>query len=139
MVMRFQNLTWMTQNSVSYATKYKDEIRHEEVFTSQIDRHTLDAKQKELENWKLEEVYQEVDDVGQETISVRWVITPKLVNGIWTTKARLVARGFQESSDSLRKDSPTCMRETFRLVLAIATCMNWQINTVDIKAAFLQN
>ena len=89
-------------------------------------------------NWISNGVYEEVEDLGQDTISVRWVITPKLANDQWTTKARLVARGFQENVDDLRTDSPTCMKETTRLVLFLASAMDWQINSIDIKAAFLQ-
>ena len=37
----------------------------------------LDAKQKELENWSNFNVYSEVDDVGQRTISTRWVVSEK--------------------------------------------------------------
>ena len=40
-------------------------------------------------------VYTSVTDTGQESISVRWVISPKLVDGTWKVKAPLVARGFQ--------------------------------------------
>ena len=115
-----------------------DEINLNEAYVSEVDKATQDAKRNELENWKVEGVYEEVNDNGQETISVRWVVTPKLVNDTWTTKARLVARGFQENVDDLRTDSPTCMRETLRLVLSMANSMHWHINSIDIKAAFLQ-
>ena len=51
-----------------------------------------------------EDVYDEVIDQGQRHISVRWVVTPKLDNGIWKTKARLVARGFEETENSTFQD-----------------------------------
>ena len=114
-----------------------DEVIYSEVFLTQVDEQTLAAKLTELENWKCEEVFEEVKDCGQETISVRWVVTPKLVDGKWTTKARLVARGFEDRSE-VRTDSPTCMRETLKVVLAIAASKDWKINSIDIKAAFLQ-
>ena len=49
------------------------------------------AKMKELSGWKENNVYQEVDDVGQERISVRWVVTEKIKNSEVITKARLCA------------------------------------------------
>ena len=58
---------------------------------------------------------------GQRCISVRRVVTPKLIEGEWKTKARLVARGFEESSSQFRTDSQTCMRESIRIMLAIST------------------
>ena len=54
-------------------------------------------------------MYEEVDNLGQNFISVRWVITPKLIDGKWISKARLVARGFEEDSSKFRSDSPTCI------------------------------
>ena len=95
------------------------------------------AKHVELENWMREAVYEEVPDQGQQTISVRWVITPKCVEGSWTTKARLVARGFEESTN-VRSDSPTCMKDSLRLLFTAAASNDWQLNSIDIKAAFLQ-
>ena len=67
------------------------------------------AKMKELDGWKVNNVYKEVEDVGQERISVRWVTTEKVKNDEVVVKARLCARGFEEVQN-FRKDSPTCSR-----------------------------
>ena len=96
------------------------------------------AKKLELENWTREMVYEEVDNLGQSFISVRWVVTPKLINGEWKSKARLVARGFEEDSSKFRSDSPTCMKESIRVMLATSASCKWDVNSFDIKAAFLQ-
>ena len=96
------------------------------------------AKQDEIKNWNENDVYEEVDDVGQSVISMRWVITEKIKEGQIRTKARLVARGFEEDSLGLQKDSPTCSRETVRLALAVAASKGWQCHSLDVKAAFLQ-
>ena len=54
-------------------------------------------------------------------------------------KARLVARGFEESNlIDIRKDSPTCCKENFRLLQAIAVTNKWKVHSLDIKSAFLQ-
>ena len=37
----------------------------------------LNAKMKEIENWKVHKTFQEVVNEGQSTISVRWVVTKK--------------------------------------------------------------
>ena len=37
----------------------------------------IEAKEKELDNWNKFNVFQEVQDIGQKTISTRWVITQK--------------------------------------------------------------
>ena len=97
-----------------------------------------EAKDKELQNWNDNDVYVEVDDIGQESISVRWVITEKIVKDEKVIKARLVARGFEEDSLRLTKDSPTCSKECLRIALAIASSKGWKIHSTDIRAAFLQ-
>ena len=98
----------------------------------------VEAKLKELENWKNNNVYSEVDNEGQSQISVQWVITEKII-GVSKTKACLVAWAFQEmDNDKIRKDSPTCGREKLRLILLIINLNGWKINTMDINSAFLQ-
>ena len=52
-------------------------------------------------------------------------------------KARLVARGFQENTKP-QSDSPTAMRESFKLFLAITANSSFQMRAIDIRAAFLQ-
>ena len=96
------------------------------------------AKQKEIENWKRNEVFEEVENAGQSTISARWVVTNKVKNGQPIIKARLVARGFEEDTSDLRKDSPTCSKESVRLVLSFACSKQWSCHTIDVKSAYLQ-
>ena len=100
----------------------------------------LEAKKEEIENLQKHNVFEEIDasDVQQPLIGTRWVITDKSKNGIAKKKARLVAKGFQEKHDNLRADSPTCLKETLRLVITIAAAKKWDVCTLDFKSAFLQ-
>ena len=95
------------------------------------------AKLEELASWRDNEVYRVVEDIGQERISVRWVVTDKVKDNSVVTKARLCARGFEEVQH-FRKDSPTCSKECVRFVMALAASMKWSLNSIDIKTAFLQ-
>ena len=98
----------------------------------------LDAKKIELEQWKTMGVYQEVDDIGQDCISLRWVLKEKIDdNGDKMMKARLCVRGFEEEL-TFRTDSPTCSREGIRLFLSTTASKGWTINSIDVKGAFLQ-
>ena len=54
------------------------------------------------------------------------------------TKARLVARGFQEQNSEVFKGSPTCGKENLQLVLPIISTKGWDCNSIDTKSAFLQ-
>lgn len=98
----------------------------------------MQAKKKEIDNWMRNEVYEEADDVGQQAMSVRWVVTEKVKEGKSIVKARLVARGFEEDTMELQKNSPTCSREAVRLAISFASANGWVCNTMDIRAAYLQ-
>ena len=52
-----------------------------------------EAKLDELENWKKNKVFTEVDNKVQEIMSVRWVLLEETQKGVSKVKARLVARG----------------------------------------------
>lgn len=54
-------------------------------------------------------------------------------------KARLITRGFEEmNTEELPKDSPTCVSESLKMIMAVICQKKWQLNSIDIKAAFLQ-
>lgn len=54
-------------------------------------------------------------------------------------KARLVARGFEETNtQDLPKDSPTYSSEALKMIMAVICQNKWQLNSMDIKAVFLQ-
>ena len=76
----------------------------------------VEAKERELENLVKYDIFEEVDDKGQETVGSRWVITRKeKADGQKTEfKGRLVAKGFQEK-ESPQSDSPTMLRESLKL------------------------
>ena len=92
------------------------ERENEEVHITDTDNSsTKTAKQAELQKLRQFETYDEVKDMGQSTISRKWVITNKDGN----TRARLVARGFEEHS-LIPKDSPTVGKGAIRIFLTLA-------------------
>ena len=93
----------------------------------------MEAKRTELDKLALFSVYDTVPDRGQKCISTRWVLWKKGME----TRARLVARGFEEDAVD-QVDSPTIGKGMVRLVLTLAASMNWEVKTTDIKSAFLQ-
>lgn len=118
-------------------------INPEEVHIIQIPRsrhgenEVVMAKKKEIENWQKFQVYEEVDDKGQNCITTTWVITEKRIDGQMGIKARLVARGF-EDQEVVQTDSPTAAKSTLRILICIAGKYSWHVKSTDIKAAFLQ-
>ena len=141
------NRFWMNirdSNDQEYGIDWKKsiaewEILEHNVFLSGIENEYYEkAKQKELDNFKLMKVYSEVKDNGQLAISVRWVFSKKIKEDKEELKARLVARGCEEDKGSLERQSPTCHKESLRVALFINACMNWEMNSLDVKCAFLQ-
>ena len=55
-------------------------------------------------------VYDEIGNLGQRSISLRWVMKEKVVKEKKIIKARLCARGCEEEQN-FRTDSLTCSRE----------------------------
>ena len=113
-------------------------LEYQVMLTSIRDDKFADAKAKELSNWNLMKVYDEVDNRGQAYISARWVYTEKIVGNDVMKKARLVCRGFEEDSEGIRSDSPTCNKDSLRIAISVISSNKWEMNSLDIKAAFLQ-
>lgn len=97
-----------------------------------------DAKLKELEKWKNMGVYEVVEDEGQCHVTARWVCSEKIVEGKTVKKARLVARGYEDNIDGIATDSPTINKESLRVAYMTIASMGWEINSLDVTAAFLQ-
>lgn len=112
----------------------------EEVFfgTSTESHRFNGPKNEEIQKWKEFNTFTEVDDTGQPRISTTWVCTEKMKGGKLVLKARLVARGFEEDKSQLRTDSPTCSKESLRMLLCILAAKRWKLCSIDIKSAYLQ-
>ena len=91
------------------------------------------AKEVELSKLQGFDSFELVEDEGQYRISCRWVLWKKGEE----TRARLVARGFEET-DEVPSDSPTVDKSNIRLLLTIAQSYGWTIKCSDVKSAFLQ-
>ena len=78
------------------------------------DIRVIKAKEAELNYWKENQVYEEVKNQGQSSISVRWVVNEKInPAGETKVKARLVARGYEEKQH-IQGDSPTVSKEVLK-------------------------
>ena len=96
------------------------------------------AKEKELRAWDNFHVYEEVIDEGQPKIGTNWILTQKVVDGKVVVKARLTARGDQEDSEGIRKDSPTVRKGNIKIFCMVAAKYKWNIKSSDVTSAFLQ-
>ena len=71
----------------------------------------------ELDQLKVREVS---DEIGQECISLRWVMKSKVDDNKPGVKAPLCVRRFEEEQN-YRNDSPTCSRKGLRCAFSIIT------------------
>ena len=96
-------------------------------------------KLKEIEKWKKNGVFEEVSvdqmDEDEHPVTTQWV---KSEVGD-KKKARLVVRGFEEAPlRSTETVSPTCRKESLRLLFSITASKDWPLRSLDMASAFLQ-
>lgn len=122
---------WFHLSMLSYVQTAIKRIVNDDAFMS--------AKRAEFSNWKQNEVFEEVKDESQKWISTRWVCTLKETPDGVVPRARLIARGFDEMNTvELTEDSPTCAAESLKMIMAVICQKKWELNSMDIKAAFLR-
>ena len=73
----------------------------------------------------------------EDIIHTMWVIVEKEKEGKVIRKARLCAKGFQETTE-VRTDSPTVSKQALWVAIAVRVAKGWKICSVDAKSAFLQ-
>ena len=60
-----------------YDANSTDEILVNQTYVTQVNHEILNAKEKELQSWRSEKVFDKIEKNGQPTISVRWVLSSK--------------------------------------------------------------
>ena len=100
------------------------------------------AMQAEMESIRSNKTWTLVDlPPHTKAISSKWVFKVKPSNNGQPPryKARLVARGFEQRDgvDYLETFAPVVRWETIRILIAIATHLNWPIHQLDVLTAFL--
>ena len=132
-VTKLQDFDVMTSESVIPIGPVTEE-NAAEVFMAVSDEFH-EQKKEEFKSWASNNVFEKVEDAGQLYLNTRWVLTDK--DG--RKKARLVVKGFEDPEYyNVIKDSPTCSKDAFRILLAISSCKGWISHSIDIKTAFLQ-
>ncbi|SOV04878.1 uncharacterized protein UDID_17223 [Ustilago sp. UG-2017a] len=80
---------------------------------------------------------------GMNTVDTRWVLKIKTDANLVPTKykARLVARGFtqREGLDYTEIFAPVAPIQAIRGVLAIAAVRDWEVDSIDVKQAYLNS
>ena len=123
---------------------YESDLDTQLVFNTKIpereDPGILAAKDGEINQLRKFDVFEEVKDMGQKKISTTWVITERVKGTGKVFKARLCCRGYEENIGAdLSVESPTTEKVSIRIFLALCAIKQWNVRSLDIKAAFLQS
>ena len=99
-----------------------------------------EAMQSEISRAKDFKAFEEVDDVGQRSIPIKWVVSKQKEDGKnQPFKARRCIRGdLEKGKENIRADSPTASKESLKLALAVAANEGFKVRSADIKSAYLQ-
>ena len=131
------------------AKRQRSEVRMVELSSAEK-REFQQAKDNEVQNWLKTETVSKIlrDKIPKEQIlKCRWILTWKPLDQedqeklkkTHKAKARLVILGYLDPHiDQLPRDSPTLGRHSKMLMLQLISSMNWELQSFDIKAAFLQ-
>ena len=146
-----------TDNDIANIFVTKDDVKLKECKDSpEFD----EPKKKEWQAWQDNRSFVWVKDEGQARVKCRWVLTKRRVFTkqqlmklliqevsaddvplVVKLKARLTPQGtHHQDSDReiIECESPTANKINIRLLLSRAAILDWEIETFDVSAAFLQ-
>ena len=85
-------------------------------------------------------VVENVEDTSQEPrILTKWIVTEKVDEGdMHKVKAIVVLGNMEEGLSSVQTQSPTCGKDTVRLLLAVAASYDWDNVMIDLTKAYFQ-
>ena len=134
------------------AKKQRTEVRLSELTPSEREEFAA-AKQAEVNNWIKTETLSVLlrDQIpADQVLRCRWILTWKPLDvadgGVdsqstkqYKAKARIVVLGYLDPHlEEIPRDSPTLGRSSRMVILQTVASHGWQLQSFDIKAAFLQ-
>ncbi len=135
---------------VSAAKKQRSEIKLNEL-TEEDRKLFQQAKDKEIDSWISTDTVARIARHQiplQNILRCRWILTWKPVDGEVDHKGnnsvkpktrRLVVLGYQDPDvDAIPRDSPTMTKLSRMMILQYAASQRWEIESFDIKTAFLR-
>ncbi|KAJ0579636.1 putative RNA-directed DNA polymerase [Helianthus annuus] len=127
----------------AHVVSIEEEVKEPETYIEASTKpEWIKAMKQELDALKNNETWELVPKPeGVKTVSCKWVFKlKKNTDGtIQRYKARLVARGFTQEYglDYDETFSPVAKLTTVRVLIALATSLNWKLDQMDVNNAFL--
>ena len=121
-----------------------DPTSYQEAMADSDSSHWVKAMKTEMESMDSNQVWELVEPPANiKPIGCKWVYKRKRGSDgkVETFKARLVAKGFtqKEGIDYEETFSAVAMLKPIRILLSIATCLDYEIWQMDVKTAFLNS
>ncbi|SYW82245.1 uncharacterized protein UHO2_00730 [Ustilago hordei] len=115
-----------------------------EAMSGEDRKHWEEAMRKELDGLEAMGTWEIANlPKGANTVDTRWVLKIKTDANLMPTKfkAWLVARGFtqREGIDYTEVFAPVAPIQSIRGVIAVAAVQDWEIDSIDIKQAYLNS
>ncbi|SOV04383.1 uncharacterized protein UDID_17076 [Ustilago sp. UG-2017a] len=142
--------TWVKRSYCGLTTARTEERKKDlnptvhEALAGEDRRFWEEAMRKELDGLEAMGTW-EITNLprGMNTVDTRWVLKIKTDANMIPTKykARLVARGFtqREGLDYAEIFAPVAPIQAIRGVLAIAAVRDWEVDSIDVKQAYLNS
>ena len=133
----------------SQAKRQKVEVKMQDLKGSEL-QEMIGAKAKEIDQWLATDTVRRIarNKIPEDQIlRTRWVLTWKPLDPkdqascgrSKKAKARLVILGFEDPAiETLERDAPTLGRDSRSLILQVLASAQWEVNSFDIKTAFLR-
>ena len=140
---KYNNNNKITNKKPKLNDAQTESSSYKDIFNNPYKNEWLKAVYNELNNMKILNIYQTVKQIPKSAnlVSCRWIFKNRTdANGtIIKRKARLVAKGFtqQYGIDFHETFSPTLKQDSIRILTALAVQYNYNIEQMDINAAYL--
>ncbi|RKK07014.1 Retrovirus-related Pol polyprotein from transposon TNT 1-94 [Fusarium oxysporum f. sp. cepae] len=140
--------TTTSETSVQLPDPRKEEITEPKTMTEALQgpyrEHWLRAIHSELRSILTKGIWRILDrnQAHHKPLTVKWVFKVKKneEGGLDKFKARLVVRGFEQQPgfDYDQTFASVAKVATWRILLTVAACLDWEIEQMDVSTAFLE-
>ncbi|KAF6515608.1 hypothetical protein HZS61_004349 [Fusarium oxysporum f. sp. conglutinans] len=140
--------TTTSETSVQQPDPRKEEITEPKTMTEALQgpyrEHWLRAIHSELRSILTKGIWRILDrnQTHHKPLTVKWVFKVKKdeEGGLDKFKARLVVRGFEQQPgfDYGQTFASVAKVATWRILLTVAACLDWEIEQMDVSTAFLE-
>ena len=135
-------VVFLQEHEVDIGVVEDDPINFRQAIESSNSQKWIDAMNEEMKSMKENDVWDLVPLLkGAKPIGCKWIFKTKKDSkgNVERYKARLVAKGFtqKEGIDYKETFSRVCLKDSFRIIMALVAHFNLELHQMDVKTEFL--